>query len=98
LANQPCLPPLSDDMGDVALSIRVKLLRILETGQFERVGDHQPIRVDVRIITATSRNLERLVAQGRFREDLFVRINVKGHGIATGQVKIAQVERLGIGC
>jgi two-component system, NtrC family, response regulator HydG len=65
-----------DEIGDVPLSIQVKLLRILETGQFERVGDHQPIRVDVRIITATNRDLERLVSQGKFREDLFFRINV----------------------
>jgi PAS domain S-box-containing protein len=65
-----------DEIGDVPLSIQVKLLRVLETQQFERVGDHRPINVDVRIITATHRNLERLMAQKRFREDLFFRINV----------------------
>jgi two-component system, NtrC family, response regulator HydG len=65
-----------DEIGDVPISIQVKLLRVLETGQFERVGDHQPIRVDVRIITATNRDLERLVAQGKFRQDLFFRINI----------------------
>jgi transcriptional regulator with GAF, ATPase, and Fis domain len=65
-----------DEIGDVPLSIQVKLLRILETKRFERVGDHRPIKVDVRIITATNRNLERLVAQGKFREDLFFRINI----------------------
>ncbi|HAA02426.1 MAG TPA: sigma-54-dependent Fis family transcriptional regulator [Syntrophobacteraceae bacterium] len=65
-----------DEIGDVPLSIQVKLLRILETRQFERVGDHQPIQVDVRIITATNRKLEQLVSQGKFREDLFFRINV----------------------
>jgi len=65
-----------DEIGDVPLSIQVKLLRVLETKQFERVGDHRPMSVDVRIITATNRNLEELVAQGKFRDDFFFRINV----------------------
>jgi two-component system, NtrC family, response regulator HydG len=65
-----------DEIGDVPLSIQVKLLRVLETQQFEHVGDDHPIVVDVRIITATNRNLEELVAQKRFRDDLFFRINV----------------------
>ena len=65
-----------DEIGDVPLSIQVKLLRVLESKQFERVGDHQPIFADVRIITATNKNLEELIAQKRFREDFFFRINV----------------------
>jgi PAS domain S-box-containing protein len=65
-----------DEIGDVPLSIQVKLLRTLETKQIERVGDHRPIKVDVRIITATNRNLEQLVSEGKFREDFFFRINV----------------------
>jgi two-component system, NtrC family, response regulator HydG len=65
-----------DEIGDVPLSIQVKLLRVLETKQFERVGDHNPITVDVRIITATNRNLEEMIALKKFREDLFFRINV----------------------
>lgn len=65
-----------DEIGDVPISIQVKLLRILETKQFERVGDHQPISVDARIITATNKNLQELIAQKRFREDLYFRINV----------------------
>jgi two-component system response regulator HydG len=65
-----------DEVGDIPPSIQVKLLRVLETKQFERVGDHRPISVDVRIITATHRNLESLVSEGKFREDLFFRINV----------------------
>jgi two-component system response regulator HydG len=65
-----------DEIGDVPLSIQVKLLRFLETKQFERVGDHQPIKTDVRIITATNKHLDRLVSQGKFREDLFFRINI----------------------
>jgi len=65
-----------DEIGDVPLSIQVKLLRVLENKQFERVGDHRPISVDVRIITATNRNLQKLVTEGKYREDFFFRINV----------------------
>ncbi|NQT68135.1 MAG: sigma 54-interacting transcriptional regulator [Desulfobacteraceae bacterium] len=65
-----------DEIGDVPLPVQVKLLRVLETKQFERVGDHQSISVDVRIITATNQNLEELIARKEFREDLFFRINV----------------------
>ncbi|MFZ5572361.1 MAG: sigma-54 interaction domain-containing protein [Thermodesulfobacteriota bacterium] len=65
-----------DEVGDIPLSIQVKLLRVIEGGVIERVGDHQPIPVDVRIISATNRNLETMIAAGRFREDLFFRINV----------------------
>jgi two-component system response regulator HydG len=65
-----------DEVGDLPPAIQVKLLRVLESKQFERVGDHRPISVDVRIITATHRDLETLVSAGKFREDLFFRINV----------------------
>jgi len=65
-----------DEIGDIPPPIQIKLLRVLETKQFERVGDHRPIAADVRIITATHRDLQSLVSEGRFREDLFFRINV----------------------
>jgi two-component system, NtrC family, response regulator HydG len=65
-----------DEIGDIPLSIQVKLLRVLEEREIERVGDHHPISVDVRIITATNKDLEKLIATGLFREDLFFRINV----------------------
>ncbi|MBC8433069.1 MAG: sigma 54-interacting transcriptional regulator [Desulfobacterales bacterium] len=65
-----------DEIGDVPLPVQVKLLRVLETKRFERVGEHQSISVDVRIITATNQNLEELIARKEFREDLFFRINV----------------------
>lgn len=65
-----------DEIGDIPLSIQVKLLRVLEMKTFERVGDHQPITTDARTITATNKNLEELVARNEFREDLFFRINV----------------------
>jgi transcriptional regulator with GAF, ATPase, and Fis domain len=65
-----------DEIGDLPLSIQVKLLRVLEEKVIERVGDNRAIAVDVRIITATNRNLRQLVDQGGFRKDLFYRINV----------------------
>ena len=65
-----------DEIGDIPLSIQIKLLRVLETRQFERVGENRSIGVDVRIITATNRNLLELIDQKRFREDLYFRINV----------------------
>jgi PAS domain S-box-containing protein len=65
-----------DEVGDVPLPIQVKLLRVLETKGFERVGDNRPLSLDARIITATNQNLPELVASRRFREDFFYRINV----------------------
>ncbi len=65
-----------DEIGDLPLSTQIKLLRVLEEKVIERVGDHHPIRVDARIISATNRDLPALMEQGRFREDFFYRINV----------------------
>ncbi len=65
-----------DEIGDIPLSIQVKLLRVLEAKEFERVGDHTPVSVDVRIISATNKDLQELVAKRLFRQDLFFRINV----------------------
>lgn len=65
-----------DEVGDIPMATQVKLLRVLEEKEIERVGDHTPIKVDVRIITATNKDLDELVAQGLFREDLYFRINV----------------------
>jgi len=65
-----------DEIADIPLATQVKLLRVLETKQFERVGDHRPISVDVRIITATNKNLQEMIESKRYREDLFFRINV----------------------
>ena len=65
-----------DEVGDLPLSTQIKLLRVLEEKVIERVGDQRPIPVDVRIITATNRDLQDLVGRGAFREDLFYRINV----------------------
>jgi two-component system NtrC family response regulator len=65
-----------DEIGDIALQTQVKLLRVLQFGEFERVGGSTSIKVDVRVITATNRDLEQLIKKGLFREDLFYRINV----------------------
>jgi PAS domain S-box-containing protein len=65
-----------DEIGDLPHSVQVKLLRVLESKKIERVGDQEPIGVDVRIISATNKNLKELIEKGKFREDLFYRINV----------------------
>ncbi|HGY57123.1 MAG TPA: sigma-54-dependent Fis family transcriptional regulator [Caldithrix abyssi] len=65
-----------DEVGDISLSTQSKLLRVLQEKEFERVGGNQTITVNVRIIAATNRELEADVAEGRFREDLFYRLNV----------------------
>tara|TARA_Y100000590_G_scaffold193384_1_gene219812 strand:+ start:134 stop:1516 length:1383 start_codon:yes stop_codon:yes gene_type:complete len=65
-----------DEIGDMPLETQTRLLRVLSNGEFYRVGGREPIKVDVRIITATNQNLEELVKSGEFREDLFHRLNV----------------------
>ncbi|MEW5791746.1 MAG: nif-specific transcriptional activator NifA [Pseudomonadota bacterium] len=65
-----------DEIGDVSLAFQAKLLRVLQEKEFERLGGTKTIKVDVRLITATNRNLENAVAKGEFRSDLYFRINV----------------------
>ena len=65
-----------DEIGDLPLDLQAKLLRVLQEGEFERVGGTQTIKVDVRVIAATNRNLEESTRSGAFREDLFYRLNV----------------------
>jgi PAS domain S-box-containing protein len=65
-----------DEIGDLPLSLQVKLLRVIQEGEFERLGSSKTLKVDVRIIAATNRNLELEVKAGRFREDLWYRLNV----------------------
>lgn len=65
-----------DEMGELALDLQSKLLRVLETGEFIRIGETIPTKVNVRIIAATNRDLQKEIEQGNFREDLFYRISV----------------------
>jgi PAS domain S-box-containing protein len=65
-----------DEIGELPIELQPKLLRVLEHGEFERLGSPRTIKVDVRIIAATNRNLEEEIREGRFREDLFYRLNI----------------------
>ncbi|MCB9294154.1 MAG: sigma 54-interacting transcriptional regulator [Lewinellaceae bacterium] len=65
-----------DEIGEMPLSLQPKLLRVLQDGEFERVGGNKTLKVDVRVIAATNRNLQEMVERGEFREDLYYRLNV----------------------
>ncbi len=65
-----------DEIGDLPLHLQAKLLRVLQEKEFERVGSSHPLKVDVRVLSATHRDLERLMKSGQFREDLYYRLNV----------------------
>lgn len=65
-----------DEIGDISMDVQVRLLRVLQSKEFERVGGHETLRSDFRLLAATNRDLEREVKNGRFRRDLFYRLNV----------------------
>ncbi len=83
-----------DEIGDMPADTQTRLLRVLADGEFYRVGGHTPIKVDVRIIAATHQNLEKLVEQNRFREDLFHRLNVIRIHIPTLSDRRADIPKL----
>lgn len=67
---------LLDEIGEMLLVLQAKLLRILQEREFERIGGHQTIKVDIRIIAATNRDLQAMVKEGTFREDLFIALTL----------------------
>jgi transcriptional regulator with GAF, ATPase, and Fis domain len=70
-----------DEIGDISLEVQTKLLRVLQEKIIERVGSNQPVEIDVRLISATHQDLEKLIREGRFRDDLYYRLNVISIGV-----------------
>src|SRR5579859_553947 len=83
-----------DEIGDISLATQVKLLRVLQEKEFERVGGTESIRSDVRVIAATNKNLEEAIKKGQFREDLFFRLNVVPIFVPPLRERRDDVERL----
>ncbi len=85
-----------DEIGDISLETQIKLLRVLQERSFEPVGSTQTRQVDVRLITATHQNLEQLIADGRFREDLYYRLNVISVTMPPLRDRIEDILELGL--
>ena len=83
-----------DEIGEMCLELQAKLLRVIETGEFLKVGENKPTKVDVRIIAATNRDLEAEIKQGNFREDLFYRISVFQISLPALRERIADIPLL----
>lgn len=85
-----------DEIGELPLSMQAKLLRVLECGEIRRVGDNTPFAVDVRVVCATHRNIELMVEEGRFREDLMFRINTFEVHVPALRERASDIPRLAL--
>ncbi len=83
-----------DEIGDMPADLQTRLLRVLADGEFYRVGGHEPVRVDVRVIAATHQNLQKRVESGEFREDLFHRLNVIRMELPALRTRAEDIEEL----
>jgi transcriptional regulator with PAS, ATPase and Fis domain len=83
-----------DEIGEMPLDLQAKLLRVLESGEFLKVGDSKPTKTDVRIIAATNRDLETEIEKGNFREDLYYRINIFQIKLPSLRERVADIELL----
>ncbi|WP_082171117.1 MULTISPECIES: sigma-54-dependent transcriptional regulator [Chryseobacterium] len=83
-----------DEIGEMPLDLQAKLLRVLESGEFLKVGDSKPTKTDVRIIAATNRDLETEIETGNFREDLYYRINIFNIKLPSLRERVADIESL----
>lgn len=83
-----------DEIGEISPDVQAKLLRVLETGEFERVGGKETLRVDVRVVCATNRDLEAMMRDGSFRDDLYYRLNVVPIDVPALRVRGDDIERL----
>ena len=81
-----------DEIGEMALDLQAKLLRVLESGEFIKIGETKPTKVEIRIIAATNRNLEKEIANGTFREDLFYRISVFHIKLPSLRERVSDIE------
>ncbi|GGP02086.1 sigma-54-dependent Fis family transcriptional regulator [Cloacibacterium rupense] len=85
-----------DEIGEMPLDLQAKLLRVLESGEFLKVGDNKPIKVNVRIIAATNRDLQKEIIAGHFREDLYYRINIFNISLPALRDRIVDIEELAL--
>ncbi|MTI46465.1 sigma-54 interaction domain-containing protein [Sporosalibacterium faouarense] len=83
-----------DEIGDMPMEMQAKLLRVLQEREFERIGSNKPIKVDIRVIAATNKELRELIDQGKFREDLYYRLNVMTIEIPPLRERYGDIEKL----